>query len=594
MLVLVICGSLILSVTGHGGHQHSLYFPEISENKAKSFLYNRHIRSLEINASPKPEYCTYLHPGYESWCEQHIPYCQGQQEFTREHRCATLSTPCSPGQHCVLTTPCPAHFRHNCVDINECDSNPCQNGGTCHNGNNQYTCTCLPGWTGTNCEIDIDECASTPCMYGNDCIQDRINSYICVCSERFEGVHCERDCRPGPADVMFLIDTSFSQKEAINQSVDFMTEFVKQIPIGPNDFQVSLVSFSLHPKTIFNFTTFQSNSSLLNALSLIESESGPTKTSDALQYASQKILNPANGARLLSNISHYVILVTNGLSTDRNQAIHTAQILRNTNPHFKIYAVGIGEDIAHEELVQLPTDASLSFSPDNNDLLLAMLKDAADYGCTDCNSTSLTDVIILFDTSEDSSPLKGSSLHSLKFVDKLVDSFDMAHTDIKVAMLTFSSDSQIKFNFSHISDQDMKAKIFTTTVDNRQGNTSIRVGLLKMEEFFTSPSSGGRPEARKICYLFTNGKWPTSENSELKHKIEELNAAGISVNVMVTVDDTDSYSDTDMSLTNAKEIAFDPYRVYIVEENNDYVIIQAAARETRYVKCPSDIFKSKH
>lgn len=74
--------------------------------------------------------------------------------------------------------------------------------------------------------------------------------------------------------------------------------------------------------------------------------------------------------------------MTNGLSTDRNQAIHTAQILRNTNPHFKIYAVGIGEDIAHEELVQLPTDTSLSFSPDNNDLLLAMLKDAADYGCT--------------------------------------------------------------------------------------------------------------------------------------------------------------------------------------------------------------------
>uniref|UniRef100_K1RUJ1 Versican core protein n=1 Tax=Magallana gigas TaxID=29159 RepID=K1RUJ1_MAGGI len=77
-------------------------------------------------------------------------------------------------------------------DINECDSNSCQNGGTCHNGNNQYTCSCLPGWTGTNCEIDIDECASTPCMYGNDCIQDRINSYICVCSERFEGVYCER------------------------------------------------------------------------------------------------------------------------------------------------------------------------------------------------------------------------------------------------------------------------------------------------------------------------------------------------------------------------------------------------------------------
>ena len=38
-------------------------------------------------------------------------------------------------------------------DIDECDSSPCQNGGTCHNGQNMYTCTCLPGWTGQNCEI---------------------------------------------------------------------------------------------------------------------------------------------------------------------------------------------------------------------------------------------------------------------------------------------------------------------------------------------------------------------------------------------------------------------------------------------------------
>lgn len=74
--------------------------------------------------------------------------------------------------------------------------------------------------------------------------------------------------------------------------------------------------------------------------------------------------------------------MTNGLSTDRSQAIHTARVLKDPNNHFKIYAVGIGEDIAHEELVQLPTDTSLSFSPDNNDLLFAMLKDAADYGCT--------------------------------------------------------------------------------------------------------------------------------------------------------------------------------------------------------------------
>ena len=38
------------------------------------------------------------------------------------------------------------------LDINECSSTPCQNGGTCTDAVNSYTCACVPGYTGTNCE----------------------------------------------------------------------------------------------------------------------------------------------------------------------------------------------------------------------------------------------------------------------------------------------------------------------------------------------------------------------------------------------------------------------------------------------------------
>ena len=38
------------------------------------------------------------------------------------------------------------------VVIDNCQSSPCQNAGTCTNDVNKYTCTCQPGYTGANCQ----------------------------------------------------------------------------------------------------------------------------------------------------------------------------------------------------------------------------------------------------------------------------------------------------------------------------------------------------------------------------------------------------------------------------------------------------------
>jgi Notch-like protein len=36
-------------------------------------------------------------------------------------------------------------------DINECSSDPCNNGGTCKDLVNKYECTCVAGYDGMNC-----------------------------------------------------------------------------------------------------------------------------------------------------------------------------------------------------------------------------------------------------------------------------------------------------------------------------------------------------------------------------------------------------------------------------------------------------------
>ena len=42
-----------------------------------------------------------------------------------------------------------------CLDIDECASSPCENGATCADAVNLYTCHCVVGYMGTRCETGV-------------------------------------------------------------------------------------------------------------------------------------------------------------------------------------------------------------------------------------------------------------------------------------------------------------------------------------------------------------------------------------------------------------------------------------------------------
>ncbi|XP_052213885.1 fibropellin-1-like isoform X2 [Dreissena polymorpha] len=123
-----------------------------------------------------------------SW--SYTPECVDNDE------CA--SNPCKNGATCnnlqnKYTCTCASGWRGtNCdQDINECANNPCQNGATCNNLQNKYTCTCAGGWQGTNCDQDIDECAGNPCQNGATC-NNLQNKYTCTCAGGWQGTNCDQ------------------------------------------------------------------------------------------------------------------------------------------------------------------------------------------------------------------------------------------------------------------------------------------------------------------------------------------------------------------------------------------------------------------
>ena len=54
-------------------------------------------------------------------------------------------------------------------EINECDSYPCQHGGTCTDEMNDYTCNCTEGFEGKNCEMVRNYCGGSPCQNEGEC-----------------------------------------------------------------------------------------------------------------------------------------------------------------------------------------------------------------------------------------------------------------------------------------------------------------------------------------------------------------------------------------------------------------------------------------
>lgn len=120
-------------------------------------------------------------------------------------------------------------------DVNDCQSAPCLNGGTCIDKVRQYQCICAAGWDGATCQnsepsfflsfstssshsssssslsssgyppplslyplpssfffvlpVDVDECDSSPCQNGGVC-RDLINDFHCQCLDDWKGKTC--------------------------------------------------------------------------------------------------------------------------------------------------------------------------------------------------------------------------------------------------------------------------------------------------------------------------------------------------------------------------------------------------------------------
>jgi collagen type VI alpha len=185
-----------------------------------------------------------------------------------------------------------------CRDSGVCDGNPCLNDGLCVAGVGTYTCECLQGYLGRNCE--------------NSCQSN--------------------------LDICFILDASASVGPTnFELMLTYVSSIVKDLTIYGQDHRFSAITYSTEVKTIFGFNRYNTVQQVLEAILTTPYTSGSTNTAGGLREAIG-LFQPGFGER--PTAKNVAILLTDGQSNVNYwDTVPAATDLKSKN--VKIISVGI-------------------------------------------------------------------------------------------------------------------------------------------------------------------------------------------------------------------------------------------------------------
>ncbi|XP_053374160.1 uncharacterized protein LOC123531094 [Mercenaria mercenaria] len=455
----------------------------------------------------------------------------------------------------------------------------CHNGGTCNliNGGAGYTCSCANGWMGSNCEL-IDCSSAKYCLNGGTCFH--INGgydYMCSCSYGWTGSNCENIdvCTPyTDADIAFVVDVSESEgNETFEEQKEFMKNFISKFPVGPLDYryQFSAVTFSSEPIVHFYLNDYQDNDTLLAAVDAIEMKNeGPSFTGKALQKVKDDVFSTSKGAR--SSVERYVIVLTDGLSSDPSDTKLQAAYLKSIG--VRIYAIAVGRFVNHEELLDIATYPRHVFPMYTSDALQNLLKYTM-FGCSNCTN-EVSDVAIVMDVS----PTIGATNFEtqMQAAAHLIKQSNVGSDAIQFSYTTFSEQYKTIFQFDQFDNGPaLISKINTGTKVAVNSNTDVYNILTHLSSEGFSVSKGARLKSRKVVIIFSPGN--VADLTLVKSESQRLKDSG---HLLITVG-----AGLAANITNLVEISSNSAFTYILGDDvyQDIRILDSLQSVLEYSYC---------
>ncbi|XP_061600614.1 collagen alpha-1(XXI) chain [Cololabis saira] len=163
-----------------------------------------------------------------------------------------------------------------------------------------------------------------------------------------------RSCRTAPADLVFIVDGSWSVEDVNFELVKrWVVNITTSFNIGQKFTQVGVVQYSDDPVLEIPLGKYNSNKDLIKAMESIEYMGGNTNTGTAIKFATDKLFGLSE--RGPAGVSRIAVVLTDGKSQD--EVLKAAEAARKKG--VILFAIGVGSET---EAVELNDIANKPFS----------------------------------------------------------------------------------------------------------------------------------------------------------------------------------------------------------------------------------------
>ncbi|XP_045170354.2 cartilage matrix protein-like [Mercenaria mercenaria] len=339
------------------------------------------------------------------------------------------------------------------------------------------------------------------------------------------------ECNSEPADVVFVLDSSYSiWPPDFDRELKFAENVIKTLNIGPgvDNTRVGVVTFGHGVWPKFYLDSYLDTDMIIRAVRRITyGEGKTTNTGDALTFTRDVMMSARAGGR--SNVTKIVIVVSDGRSQKTWFTQEVAKTMQD-NGMF-LFAISIGFKLDHKELAGIASDpdnlhyfsidehSDMTYIKRTIDEKVCQVNDDAfgEWNFTDNTAEfKANEEVLILDCSDKKADIffmidASYSIQSdnfgkeMEFVKSVVDFLDIGANKTRVGAMTFSD--TIKFHAK--LEYNLEKEEFISHLNSANymgGGTDTASALRHMrEEGFFASTSQVRNDAARILIVMTDG-----------------------------------------------------------------------------------------